>query len=54
VTPQAVFPERRIGRLQPGYEASLLILEENPLDATEHARTIRLRLKQGHLLPATP
>lgn len=54
VTPQAIFPNRRIGRLQPGYEASLLILEENPLDAVEHATTIRLRLKQGHLLPATP
>lgn len=54
VTPQAIFPNRRIGRLQPGYEASLLVLAENPLDAPEHATTIRLRLKQGHLLPATP
>jgi len=54
VTPQAIFPNRRIGRLQPGYEASLLVLSENALDAPEHATSIRLRLKQGHLLTATP
>lgn len=50
VTPQAIFPTRRIGRLAPGYEASLLILTDNPLGAVEHATSIRLRLKQGRLL----
>ncbi len=30
-TPQVIFPERRIGRLAPGYEASFLVLDANPL-----------------------
>ena len=49
-TPQAVFPQRRIGRLAPGYEASLLVLEDDPLDAVEHFQSITLRMKQGRLL----
>ena len=52
ITPQAIFPGRRVGRLAAGYEANLLVLGQNPLAADFAAATadIRLRLKQGRLL----
>ena len=49
-TPQAIFPNRRIGRLNPGYEASFLVLGGNPLDDFSAVRDIRRRVKQGHRL----
>lgn len=52
-TPQVIFPGRKIGRLEPGYEASFLVLDENPLDRLDALRTIRMRVKQGCVLGAT-
>jgi hypothetical protein len=49
-TPLAIFPDRRIGELSDGYEASFLALGGNPLDAWRHVTNIRLRVKQGQLL----
>ena len=49
-TPQAIFPERRIGRLQEGYEASFLVLRDNPLERFEAVTQIDLRMKQGHIV----
>lgn len=49
-TPRAIFPDRRIGELADGYEASFLALAGNPLDAWHHVTSIRLRVKQGRLL----
>jgi len=49
-TPQSIFPGRRIGRLDEGYEASFLVLTENPLDRFEAVTTIALRVKQGQRL----
>ena len=46
-TPRAIFPQRRIGFLREGYEASFLALEGNPLDDWRNIRRIRLRFKQG-------
>jgi imidazolonepropionase-like amidohydrolase len=46
-TPRAIFPERRIGFLREGYEASFLALEGNPLDDWRNVRRIALRVKQG-------
>jgi imidazolonepropionase-like amidohydrolase len=51
-TPQAIFPDRRIGRLAPGYEASFLVLGANPLDDFSATRDIQQRVKQGHRLEA--
>ncbi|MCC6139623.1 MAG: hypothetical protein IT389_03285 [Nitrospira sp.] len=53
-TPQAIFPGRRIGRLQEGYEASFLVLKENPVDRFEAVRQIAFRMKQGHVLEGKP
>jgi imidazolonepropionase-like amidohydrolase len=51
-TPQAVFPDRQIGRLDAGYEASFLVLGGNPLDDFRAVRDIRRRVKQGYELGA--
>lgn len=50
-TPRTIFPDRRIGRLAPGYEASFLVLERNPIEDFSATRAIRLRVKQGEILP---
>jgi imidazolonepropionase-like amidohydrolase len=46
-TPQWIFPKRRIGRIEPGYEASFLVLGGDPTLSIENARDIRLWIKQG-------
>lgn len=51
-TPHAIFPERRIGRVAPGYEASFLVLEGDPLQDFENVFRIRLRVKEGAVLSA--
>ncbi len=48
---EVIFPNRKIGRLQDGYEASFLVLDRNPLENFENVKTIRLRFKQGGFLP---
>jgi hypothetical protein len=49
-TARTIFPDRKIGALDEGYEASFLALEGNPLSAFENVRRIRLRVKQGVVL----
>ncbi len=46
-TPQNIFPQRKLGRLQEGYEASFLILSANPLEQFAHVKQIQMRFKQG-------
>ncbi len=46
-TPRFFFAGRQIGRLEEGYEASLLALGGNPLEDLAHIRDVRVRLKQG-------
>ena len=50
-TPQAIFPNRLIGKLEPGYEASFLVLKENPLSRFDAVKNISLRVKQGCVIP---
>ncbi len=49
-TPRSIFPERDIGRLAEGYEASFLVLEGDPIEDFEQVRNIVLRVKQGRHL----
>ena len=51
VTPQAIFPNRRIGRLRDGYEASFLVLADNPIRDFMNVRKIDMRIKRGEVLP---
>ena len=46
-TPRAIFPDRQIGRIAPGYEASFLVLEGDPLSDFNQIKRIRLGVKQG-------
>ena len=54
VTPRAIFPGRRIGRLQPGYEASFLVLAGDPLADFAHTGHVVLAVKQGQRLDLAP
>lgn len=47
VTPRAIFPGRRIGRLADGYEASYLVLGCNPIASFDCTMAIQRRVKQG-------
>jgi imidazolonepropionase-like amidohydrolase len=49
-TPQAIFPNRKIGKLADGFEASFLVLTGNPIDDFQSVKTIALRFKQGMAL----
>lgn len=49
-TPQTIFPNRRIGRLKDGYEASFLVLRGNPLEDFEQVKNIDFRFKQGFIV----
>lgn len=44
---QFIFPKRKIGFLKPGYEASFLVLDGNPLDDWGNTAKIGIRFKQG-------
>lgn len=50
-TPRAIFPGRKIGRLQEGYEASFLVLEKDPSTDFQNTTQIHMRVKQGCILP---
>jgi hypothetical protein len=47
VAAQTIFPQRKIGRLSEGYEASFVVLRSNPLENFESVKDIHLRFKQG-------
>lgn len=49
-TPKSIFPDRKIGALKEGYEASFLALEGNPLVNWENTSRIRIRFKQGYAI----
>lgn len=44
---QFIFPNRKIGFLKPGYEASFLVLDGNPLSDWDNSGKIDTRFKQG-------
>jgi imidazolonepropionase-like amidohydrolase len=50
-TPQLIFPKRRIGELRANYEASFLALACDPTVDFACTRQIKMRMKQGRLLP---
>jgi imidazolonepropionase-like amidohydrolase len=49
-TPKSIFPQRKIGALSEGYEASFLALQGNPLEDLQNVRKIKIRFKQGALI----
>ena len=49
-TAKTIFPQRNIGKLQNGYEASFLVLDGNPLEDFSAVQHISVEVKQGHVL----
>lgn len=49
-TAAAIFPNRKIGRLASGYEASFLVLTGDPIQDFANAQKIEMRVKQGEIL----
>jgi len=52
VTPTMIFPTRRIARLEPGYEASFLVLDGDPTRRVDNLFRIKTRVRQGVVLPS--
>ncbi|MBW1297931.1 amidohydrolase family protein [Aquimarina litoralis] len=47
-----IFPDRKLGKLQEGYEASFLVVNKNPLrDISDIHKSIVLKVKEGIVLP---
>lgn len=47
ITPKSIFPNRKIGKLKEGYEASFIALKGNPIEDFMNVRRIDFRFKQG-------
>lgn len=50
VTPRVIFPNRLIGELVEGAEASFVVLSGNPIEDFKNVTKIELRIKQGVIL----
>ncbi len=53
-TAAAIFPKRKIGRLEEGYEASFVVLSGNPMQDFANTQKIDLRVKQGQIMTIEP
>lgn len=49
-TPRVIFPKRKIGALEEGYEANFLVLAGDPLQDFSSLKTIKMRVKHGEVL----
>jgi hypothetical protein len=49
-TPKTIFPNRKIGSIEEGYEATFLALEGNPIQNFENVSQINLKFKQGYFI----
>ncbi len=48
--PVSIFPNRAIGKVQPGYEASFMALECDPTEDFDCVEKIEMRIKEGTVL----
>jgi imidazolonepropionase-like amidohydrolase len=49
-TPRAIFPDRKIGKIEDGFEASFLVLLDTPMDNILKLRAISFKVKNGVVL----
>ncbi|MCU0439887.1 MAG: hypothetical protein MUC49_18540 [Raineya sp.] len=49
-TPQNIFPKRKIGLIQEGYESSFLLLSNNPYIDINAIKNIQLKVKNGRII----
>jgi len=47
VTPQAIFPSRKIGKIKDGYEANLMVLSSDPLTDFTAVKDVKMTIKRG-------
>ena len=50
VTPETIFPGRKLGHFKNGYEASFIALDGNPSASLDNISKISLRVKQGKII----
>jgi imidazolonepropionase-like amidohydrolase len=50
ITPTTIFPQRKIGCFEEGFEASFLVLGNDPTCDLSALENIRMRVKQGRLI----
>jgi len=50
-TSKEIFPNRKLGALEEGFEANCLILNRDPTENIDHIKTIALRIKNGKIIP---
>ena len=53
-TARTIFPKRRLGAFEPGYETNFLVLNGDPLADPENLHHIGMRVKAGMVLPHMP
>jgi hypothetical protein len=53
-TAKTIFPQRKIGELKEGYEASFVVLKASPIQDFSAVQRISLAVKQGSVLPLDP
>ena len=53
-TPRWMFPDRKIGAIEPGCEASMIGLAANPLDDWQAIQQVKLSIKNGKVLAGAP
>ena len=49
-TPRVIFPNRKIGKIETGYEGSFIVLGRNPLKDINALKEVELVVKQGYIL----
>ncbi len=50
ITPKAIFPNRKVGQIAEGFEASFLVLNDDPLQNVMKLRAISFMVKNGGLI----
>lgn len=53
-TPAAIFPNRKVGKIKEGYEASFLVLTDDPFANILKIRAMAFKVKNGVVVPETP
>lgn len=50
VTPNTIFPNRKIGSIEEGYEANFIVLDGNPIEEFDFVTKVITRFKQGYFI----
>lgn len=49
-TATLIYPEKKIGKIELGYKANLIITNENPVEDLDALKNIEIYIKSGHIL----